>query len=165
MPVLDEGFRKQFDCQDLFIGMVNLEQQRKSILRFHSSTLESGGAVPASEREHQFQIPKDFSKADNGMFPNTTFYIFTLKPSLKRIAYAVPCHSLLLLEIRVKCLWNFIFKSFTRPSLVLSLPHPSGSQRQIHPCKDKILLFIEAKHENQGFRSFGGSQLTNFFFS
>ena len=145
MPLLNEGFCKQFHCQDLFIRMVNLEQQRKSILRFHSSTLESGGAVPASEREHQFQIPKDFSKADNkdfskadnGMFPNTTFYIFTLKPSLKRIAYAVPCHSLLLLEIRVKCLWNFIFKSFTQPSLVLSLPHPSGSQRQIHPCKDK----------------------------
>ena len=51
MPLLNEGFCKQFYFQDLFIGMVNLEQQRKSILRFHSSTLESGGAVPASLRE------------------------------------------------------------------------------------------------------------------
>ena len=83
MLFFNEGFRKQFNFRKIFSETVNLEQQEKSILRFHSSTLESAGAPAASERASILD-PKDFSKVDNGMFSNTKFYIVKLKPSQER---------------------------------------------------------------------------------
>ena len=44
-----------------------------------------------------------------------------------------------ILEIRFKYFsGGTIFQCLTQPSLVRSPPHPSGSQRQIRPCNDKL---------------------------
>ena len=48
MQIAMKEFKKNLGHKDIFSGKVNLEQG-KSILRFHSSTLENAGAVKASE--------------------------------------------------------------------------------------------------------------------